>query len=371
MKSSRVSIFLPNLRVGGTERIIVNLANSLVARGFAVDLVLVSAIGPFLAAVDSKVRLVDLKVARFRGSFVPLVRYLRNERPDAFLACMWPLTSIALCARTVARVPTRVVVAEHTTWSRYAIPPTTRLTTRATMHASFSSADAIVAVSQDAADDLSRFAAIDRARIEVIYNPVVGAESPPDSEVHGPPEWWSGEHRRILAVGTLTPRKDHRTLISAFAILRQSVDARLLILGEGDYRTQLEAHARNLGVAGHVLMPGIMMNPWPYYRRAELHVLSSISEALPTVLIEALAAGTPVVSTDCPSGPREILCDGKFGALVPVGNAAALAAAMSRALSTEHDRASLKERAKDFGIERAVDLYEALLFPDRTPRMSP
>lgn len=373
MKVPRVSILLPDLRPGGAERVVVNLANALVARGVAVDLVLVSGTGSLLPIVAPGVRLLDLKVARFRSTFLPLTRYLRKERPDALLACMWPLTSIALWARAVARVPTRVVVAEHTTWSPAAaeLPAVSRWAVRAAMYSSFPHADGIVAVSQGAADDLARFAGIDRAKVEAIYNPVVGTEPPPDGGRRDPAEWWSGPHRRILAVGTLKSIKDYRTLITAFATVRRSVDARLLILGEGECRPQLEAHARDQGVAPDVLMPGFVHDPWPYYRRADLHVLSSIAEGLPTVLIEALAAGTPIVSTDCPSGPREILCDGKFGALVPVGNPAALAAAIVRALATEHDRAALKQRANAFGIERAVDLYEALLLPDRTPRMSP
>ncbi|RDE51198.1 MAG: glycosyltransferase [Candidatus Accumulibacter meliphilus] len=131
----------------------------------------------------------------------------------------------------------------------------------------------------------------------------------------------------------------------------------------GQYVPALEAQARELGVADSVSMPGFVRDPSPYYRHADLHVLSSTGEGLPTVIIEALATGTPVVSTDCPSGPREILCDGKFGRLVPVGDAVALAAAMEESLSATHDKAALQARAQDFSIDKAVDQYERLLFP--------
>ena len=147
--------------------------------------------------------------------------------------------------------------------------------------------------------------------------------------------------------------------------LRRRVDARLLILGDGECRAALAAQARQLGIESSVFMPGFVKDPSPYYQHADLHVLSSTGEGLPTVIIEALEAGTPVVSTDCQSGPREILSDGQFGRLVPVGDAVALAAAMAASLAATHDRAALKARAQDFSIDKAVDQYLDLLSPGR------
>lgn len=361
----RVSILLPDLRGGGAERVVVNLANSFVQRGYEVDMVLLSATGEFLADLRPEIRVVDLQVKRLRGALLPLVRYLRNSRPDSILACMWPLTVISLWARRLARVPARVVVSEHTTWSRDEIASSTfgRWKVSTTMHHAFTHAHSIVAVSQGAADDLARFANLDRHAITVIYNPVVGDAKPPASAPFAPAGWWTGPHRKVLAVGTLKLIKDYATLLHAFARLRQRVDARLLILGEGECRAALEAQARQLGIEASVFMPGFVKDTSLYYQQADLHVLSSTGEGLPTVIIEALEAGTPVVSTDCPSGPREILSDGQFGRLVPVGDAAALAAAMAESLSATHDTAALKARAQDFSIDKAVDRYEALLFP--------
>jgi glycosyltransferase involved in cell wall biosynthesis len=149
--------------------------------------------------------------------------------------------------------------------------------------------------------------------------------------------------------------------MNALFKLRRTVDARLLILGEGERRDKLAAQIRALGLGDAVFMPGFVKDTAPYFERADLMVLSSISEALPTVLIEALAAGTPIVSTDCPSGPREILAGGRYGRLVPVGDAEALAAALAASLVAEHDRRLLIERSEDFSIDEATDQYERLL----------
>ncbi|PUA16914.1 glycosyltransferase [Glaciimonas sp. PCH181] len=364
-ENTLVSFFLPDLRGGGAERVTVNLANSFAQRGYKVDMVLLSATGEFLADLRPEIHVVDLQVVRLRSAIFPLVRYLRQARPTAILACMWPLTVITLWARFLSRVPVRVVVAEHTTWSRSELLRRRSVgwQVRTSMHRVFPGADGIVAVSQGAAEDLARFANLNRNAITVIYNPVVGDEKPPASDALGPTGWWTGAHHRVLAVGTLKVIKDYVTLLNAFAILRQGCDARLLILGEGECRPALEAEVRRLGIEGSVFMPGFVKDASPYYQQADLHVLSSTGEGLPTVIIEALATGTPVVSTDCPSGPREILSDGKFGRLVPVGDAAALAAAMAESLAATHDHAALKARAQDFSIDKAVDQYEELLFP--------
>jgi len=364
--SEAISIVLPDLRGGGAERVAVNLANGFADRGYAVDMVLLSASGEFLADLRPEIRVVDLQVRRLRAALLPLVRYLRQARPNALLAFMWPITVIALWARWLSRVNMRVVVAEHTTWSRDEIAQTAlgHWLVSTTMHYSFPAADEIVTVSRGAADDLASFARLKRSAIRVVYNPVAGEATSPGDEAFAPAGWWSGSHFRVLAVGTLKPIKDYATLLAAFARLRQRIDARLLILGEGECRVALEAQARQLGVEDSVFMPGFVKDLSPYYQRADLHVLSSTGEGFGNVIVEALEAGTPVVSTDCPSGPREILRDGQFGRLVPVGDAAALAEAMAGSLADSHDSAELKARAQDFSIDQATRHYLELMFPD-------
>ena len=360
-----ITFVMPNLNGGGAERVSVNLANNLSLRGYLVEFVLLSADGHFLTDLHPGIRVVDLKVKRMRGALFPLVRYLRDSRPGVMLACMWPLTVIVLWASSLAFVRTRVVVAEHTTWSRDKITKSAwgRFKVACSMGFMFPFADGIVTVSNGAADDLARFANLDRKSITVIYNPVVGDAKPPADLPLAPAEWWTGSHRKVLAVGTLKTIKDFGTLLKAFARLRHRVNARLLILGEGECRAALEVQVCQLGIQASVFMPGFIKDTSSYFQHADLHVLSSTGEGLPTVIIEALEAGTPVVSTDCPSGPREILCDGRFGLLVPVGDAAALADAMANSLAATHDTAALKARAQDFLIDKAVDRYEEMLFP--------
>jgi glycosyltransferase involved in cell wall biosynthesis len=194
-------------------------------------------------------------------------------------------------------------------------------------------ADRITAVSEGVADDLAQAAGIPRERIQVIYNPVVTPEFKAKTEAPLDHPWFApGEPPVVVGAGRLTIQKDFPALIRAFARVRQARPARLLILGEGEERSALEAVVRQLGVERDVSLPGFVSNPYPYMRRAALFVLSSRWEGLPGVLIEAMYCGARLVATDCPSGPREILADGRYGQLVPVGDVAALADAVRAGL---------------------------------------
>ena len=365
--NKRVAILLPNLAGGGAERISANLANSLAMRGYDVDMVLLSATGPYLQLLRPDVRVINLQVSRMRSALLPLVRYLHKNRPNAMLACMWPLTVFAVVSQRIARVATKIVVAEHITWSieqsRYCIWQ--RLLIRTSMRLLFPGAKAIVTVSNGARDDFAKFSGIERSSISMIYNPVVHPLRTQSEEVVVSilPEWKSTPFR-VLTVGNLKEQKNHELLLRAFAIVLKKLDAHLLILGEGPLRPKLEILINELGIKDNVSMPGFVGDPTAHYQTANLFALSSDWEGLPTVLIEALACGTPVVSTDCPSGPREILCDGQFGRLVPVGDVAALAEAMTESLASSHDCSLLKARALHFSVDRAVDQYEALLCMD-------
>ena len=203
------------------------------------------------------------------------------------------------------------------------------------MRLTYRSADTIIAVSNGVADDLSTMLKLKRNQINVIYNPVVSEHLIKNSREPVDHPWLtSNKVPVILGVGRLTEAKNFNALIHAFSIVVASIPARLIILGEGEQRDSLETIIDQLNLADQVDLPGFTNNPYPYMRCADLFVLSSIWEGLPTVLIEALSCGTKVVSTDCPSGPREILENGKWGTLVPVNNAEELANAMI--FSLEH-----------------------------------
>lgn len=362
LSTDRVAIFLPSLAGGGAERVMVTLANSFAGRGYAVDLVLASAQGPYLADVVPAVRIVDLKAGRVIKALLPLVRHLRRVRPAVILSAMTHANVVALLARACAHVPTRVIVSERSTVSVehdrshglvahliYALVP--RL---------YRAADGIVAVSQAAAEDLCRFAALPAGRVQAIYNPFDLAHIRKlAAEALDHPWFLAGESPVVLAIGRLTEQKDFSCLIHAFARLHAQRPMRLLILGEGELRGELEALAFACGLTSDdVQMPGFVSNPYAYLARCGVFVLSSRWEGLPGVLIEALACGAPVVSTDCPSGPGEILEGGRWGTLVPVGDVDALAGAIDVTLSTPRAQLpDVRRRACDFDQVRATDAY--------------
>lgn len=363
--AKRVALLLPDLRGGGAERITVNLANAFIARNYLVDVVLLSETGPFLKLLHPNVRVVNLKVNRIRGLLLPLIRYLRQTKPDVMVANIWPLTSLAVFARGLASVTTRLVLVEHIGWSgsKLNFSIAQRFVIRFSMRIFYPYANAIVAVSNGAADDLAKFARLSRNKISTIYNPVTGLSSV-EQRSQLEESGWTKARVKILTVGTLKEQKNHELLIRAFALVCRCVNAHLLILGEGNLRSKLEILIDDLKISDRVTMPGFVSDPRPYYDHATVFVLSSSWEGLPTVLIEALDAGIPVVSTDCPTGPREILDDGKFGLLVPVGDVNALAAAMLKVLDSPHESKFLKERALAFSVDKSADCYLKLMFSE-------
>jgi glycosyltransferase involved in cell wall biosynthesis len=272
---------------------------------------------------------------------------------------MNPANLVAIWAKRLSRTSTRVVVSIRSTLSerlRGERDLRVRLIARLFGPAYRHHADAVVAVSHGVADDFSAMTGLPRARISVIYNPVVSDELWAKArEPLNHPSFASGGPPIVLAAGRLDPAKDFPTLIRAFARVRDVRPGRLVILGEGSERPRLEALIADLRLTGAVTLLGFVLNPYPYMGAADLFVLSSRREGLPNSLIEAMALGTPVISTDCPSGPREILENGKWGGLVPVGDVDALATAMIHAL----DRPGVdpSPRGLEFTVERAVRQY--------------
>ena len=353
-----IAFFLPTLTGGGAERVVLNLAEGMVERGLAVDLVVARAEGELLRQLPRGVRLVDLAVTRVVRSLGPLAGYLRRERPRVIVSSMSHANLVALWAARLGG-GTPVVVTVHNTMSR-STPQQGRVAGRlwpALLRLFYPWAQRVVAVSRGAADDLARSSGLPPNLIEVVYNPVITpsllalAARVPDHPWFAP-----GEPPVLLGVGRLTRQKDFPTLIRAFADVRRRRPARLLILGEGEERPRLEALIGELGIAADTSLPGFRDDAVACMARAAVFVLSSAWEGLPTVLIEALAAGTRVVSTDCPSGPREILQGGRLGALVPVGDVPALAAAVHEAL--DRPRTPVPSDALEpFTRDAAVDHY--------------
>jgi glycosyltransferase involved in cell wall biosynthesis len=393
-----LAILFGSFRAGGIGRSVIRLTTGLLERGCRVDLVVGRRQGQLLAAAPPAATIVELTqssklrsyglalaadpggwrplletVAPWRGAtgklrYVPsFIDYLRTARPHAVLARTAPFGLVAGWARVSSGIPFRLVTSEHGSldsdkpgsggWNHGC---SYGLRGRA-----YALADAVVAVSRGVADEMVARTGVARESIEVIHNPVVddGFEFRTAEPVSHP--WFaSGEPPVILGVGTLKPVKDFPTLVRAFARVRERRPARLVILGDvrgetkdADHVAELKALPGQLGVAADVDFPGFASNPMAYMARAACFVLASRSEGLGNVLIEALASGCPVVSTDCWGGPREILSDGAYGPLVPVGDDAAMAEAIAAVLDSPPPRELLIARGNEFSVGRAVDRY--------------
>jgi glycosyltransferase involved in cell wall biosynthesis len=357
----RIALYIANLSGGGAERVFVNLAAGLASRGLDVHLVVGNTQNSAYAAeVPSAIRVVDLGIRHMRAAVPGTVRYLRSERPAAIITAGDHSNVAAFVARMIARVPTRLVLTLHNTM-RKVIAHDRSIKTRLTVCLgawAARRADLLVAVSRGCAEDYAAMSGIPLERIKVIYNPVVSptlyakaAESPDH------PWLDDGGAPVVLGMGRFSAQKDFPNLIRAFALVRATRPARLMILGEGKERPQLESLVGQLGIEADVALPGFTANPFAYLSRASVFVLSSAWEALPTVLIEALACGCPVVATDCPSGPREILQDGRLGRLAPVGNSEALAEAIRETLDAKEKRLASPEDLRPFTLAEATDAY--------------
>lgn len=377
---ARIAVFVSSWPRGAIQRLMLNLAAEFAAAGHAVDLLAPRGHAP-AEGLPPGVRLLELAprlaglpgVRRHKRWFVPLalpaqVRYLKRERPAALLSGgEWP-NVIGLAARRLAGGATRVVVSEHihvgASTAGAAERKRRRLLPRL-MARLYPRADAIVAVSEGVRQDLLARFPLPAARVHTIYNPVItpallaARDAPLDDPWFAP-----GAPPVLLNVAALRVQKDQPTLLRAFAALRAQRPARLLILGEGSQRPALETLAGELGIAADVRMPGYVPNPLAYMRRAAVFVLSSRYEGFGNVLAEALVCGCPVVSTDCPAGPAEILDNGRYGRLTPVGDVEALARALAAALDAPVDRPALEQRGLAYSAAAAAGPYlRALLGP--------
>jgi glycosyltransferase involved in cell wall biosynthesis len=362
--NDKIALVVPSLGGGGAERVMANLAGRFFQAGHQVDLVVAALKGDSFLRVPSTVRVVDLKAKRTAFAVLPLVAYLRRERPKALLATLAHANIIALIARRLARVATRTVIREASLMSISAstAPQLRGRFVPLLAKIFYPQADAIIAVSRGVADDLSNLLGLQRDRIDVIYNPVVSDEF--HQRANQPPKhpWFAkGSPPVILGVGRLDPEKDFPTLLRAFGVVRRNRDVRLMILGEGPERSALESLARESRITDVVAFPGFVENPLPYVANASVLVSPSCFEGLSNAVIEALACGTPVVATDCPSGPAEILEGGRYGILAPVGDFEAMAGAIEETLENPLDPMFLKSAAERFSVDKIARQYLEVL----------
>jgi len=354
------AFFLPTLACGGAERVFLHLIQGLLSSGHNVDLVLTRAGGPLLSAVPPGAQIIDLSCTRTIYSLFKLTRYLRDRRPDVLISSLNTNNMIAAWAGKLAGGKTRVFIRQANTLSM-TLKTMNRGTRRLFLlliRCSYLFAEGIIVVSKGVAEDLHQLMRLTEGRVRVIYNPVV-IPSPAEAneETYGMDWFAPGCPPVILGVGKLEAQKDFATLIHAFNRVRKERQAHLLILGDGSKRQVLEGLIEELGLAGLVRMPGFVHDPYIYMRRAKVFVLSSAWEGLPNVLLEAIACGCPVISTDCPSGPNEILEHGRWGEIVAVGDEKGMATKICSILDGNFDSSLLVTRSLDFSLERICSEY--------------
>jgi glycosyltransferase involved in cell wall biosynthesis len=401
VQASHIAILTRGLEGGGSQRVMRHIADELVARGFRVDLLTSKRgtiadapeglrvhrlrwrpFGRFMAVradpggVRAMVRpMLATPLAAPQLGLIPAVTsYLRTERPDGLITATTYLNLAAIWARRLADVPTRVLVSERThlseslrtgrvasAWRWRYLPPL--------LNRTYPMADAVAGVTKGVARDLEDLASLPDGSVHALYNPVLPGGLPAGSEDRPDHPWLreAGGPPVVLSAGRLAKVKDFPTLIRAFARLRSQRPARLLVLGKGPEQPRLERLVRELGVGADVRFAGWIDNVHSYLRHASLFALSSTREGFCNVLLEALASGCPVVVTDCPGGPAEVLGDGRFGRLVPVGDDEALAKALGESLDATHDKAAYRRHAESFGVEAAIDGYLDALGFEKQP----
>lgn len=361
-KDISISVFIPSgLGGGGAEQVVLNLAQGFKEREFKVDLVLLRTSGVFMAKIYSEIQVIDLGVKTEQPrlalrKLLALMRYLRREQPTVLFAIS-DTDNIAMWAKRLTGVSTRVITVLQLPFSLILEWMKSRLKRYLTVE-SYRWVDGIVASSQGVANDLARTANLSLENIKVIYNPMVIAEILEKSKEPITHPWFaSGEPPVILGVGRLVKQKDFPTLIKAFSLVRQHLPAKLIIIGEGEKRPELEALVDKLDLGNEIDLPGFQMNPYAYMARANIFVLSSIFEGFGNVIVEAMVVGTPVVSTNCESGPAEILANGKYGNLVPIRDVEALANAIVTTLNKPPNSEILQQRARAFSLNSIITQY--------------
>ncbi len=366
---SRICIFIATFGDGGVERMLVNLARGLNHLGTQVDFIVKDARIPYIDKLPDSVKLIEFGQGKRRQRIRQLLAYLDENRPDVLISAKGKDDLVAMHAKLKTSAPTRFFLrpgtavserlrARNANWVK-------RWRTHRRMHWLYRHTDGVIAVSNGVAEEIIGATGVDPVKVKVVRNPNI---TPELYELAAAPlnhPWFApGEDPVMLGIGGLRLQKDFPSLLRAFARVNQQRPTRLMILGQGHQHDELMGLAKSLGVADRVELPGFVDNPYAYLSRAALFVLSSLWEGSPNVVTESLALGTPVVATDCRSGPNEITQQGKYGRLVPVGDVPALADAILETLATPPESEWLKGAVQEYTMEKSAARYlEALGLP--------
>lgn len=354
----KLALIVPSLNGGGAERVIVNLIRNLDQSKFDIKLILIKKEGVYIELIPSYISVIDLKSERVRYSILKLVRELNNYRPDVILSTLGHLNLVLLLIRNLLKGSPRILIREANTPSK-SISELSSIKKRAftlLYRYLYPKADKIIAQCNEMKIDIINFLGIDEKKIRCIYNPIDIDKISKDKQGENP---YDISKKNIVAVGRLSFQKGYDILIDAFKIINEKFNnAHLTILGEGILKEKLEAQARDLNIIDNITFVGFSKNPYPYYYYADIYVLSSRWEGFPNTLLEALGCGVKVVSTNCKSGPNEIIGNNEFGILVEEENPIALANGVIQYLNLEN---KTKDRAYYFSIYKIIKDYEEVL----------
>mgnify|MGYP003335841754 FL=1 len=368
-KSKPIAFLLPDLEWSGLGTVAVNLGKEISSRGISVDLVVGSATGVFLKEIPPQIRIVDFErqiQPRLQSALkilLPLRRYLQIEKPTALVCYLYTCNVVTLMAKMLVRSKVKLVLVEQIILYEKQEKKQQKLQERflpILMRWLYPSADKVVACSQGLARDLEIYLGFNHGKIDVIYNPVIDEKLAEKANLFVEHPWFNkGEIPVVLGAGRLVRQKDFATLIRAFALVKKEQKVRLVILGEGQLKNQLLTLVGQLNLENDVVILDFVENPYAYMAKSAVFVLSSGWEGFGNVVAEALAAGAPVVSTNCPSGPAEILDNGKYGELVAVGNSQGMAEAILRVLSGKVrsvDSAWLEQFTLKYSAQKYLEL---------------
>lgn len=354
----KIAIVIPSLRGGGAERVIVNILNHLDLEKIELTLVVVNKVGPYIKYLPNNIRVIDLNSERVRHSVIKMIKALNEVKPDVILSTLGHLNLFLILIKRFIKGSPRLIVREANTPSM----SLTKLSQRKQYYYKliyrllYPKADLIIAQCYDMKHDIIKTFRLKESKVIHIYNPIDISMIGKNAETFNP---YNNSKINIVAIGRLTYQKGFDTLLKAFKIVNQEFPKTgLTILGDGELKNALEEQVNDLNLLASVSIIGFKDNPYPYYKNAELFVLSSRWEGFPNVLLEALACNTKIVATNCKSGPREILEDGRYGRLTKVDNVESLAQDIIEALKGEN---LSQNRAKDFDIKEIIKQYEKTL----------
>lgn len=358
----KITFFIPDFKGGGAQNMIINMANEFARRDHLVTILTINKSGPFADRIDPAVTVTSLEKERTAQAFFELRKYLKGHQPDIVLSALFHVNILLLLAKiTTPGIKSKIIVTERNHFSARVKNSDKSMDKLFPLLVLlfYRFADKVIGISKGVADDIRKIAKLPEHKVTWIHNPVVAESEIKALESHADLPWTDGSV--IVTSGRLVPQKDYPTMLQAFAKLAEIQKAYLLIIGDGPQRLALEKAARELGIGDKIHFAGFVDNPIAHMKRADLFVITSRWEGFCNVIVEALLCGLPVVATDCPSGPAEILEDGKYGTLVPVGDVNALAAAMAQTLDTSHDPERQKQRAMDFTVEKICNRYEEVM----------